>query len=186
MGEDVDQQSNKNFKFISAKCLTSGTSLEDNYILIDKGDALGIRSNMCVLSNGGVVGFIVETSENYAVVQSLLNRETKLECKIRNTDAAGVLVRDKKSRSYAYMRDIPNNLGVKEGDVVITNGSSNIFQEGLIIGTVDEYRLQEDENYYTLKIKLAADFKSVKNILVVDYHSEGELINSSKEVTNAE
>ena len=46
---------------------------------------------------------------------------------------------------------------------------------GLTIGYVDSYDLQEDQNFFAVKIELAADFASIHHVYVIEDKMKLEL-----------
>ena len=165
-----------------AYVVNNSTSLVENYIVIDKGLNDGIEEEMGVISKDGIVGFVRSVSPNYSLVQSVLNPKTQLSCKIKRSNISTTLIWDAKDSRYADLKDFPRYERFEPGDTVITSGISRFFSEGFIVGTIENQKSQKDDNFVTLRVKLATDFAALKNVLVIkNYHRE-ELIDLRKEV----
>jgi rod shape-determining protein MreC len=53
------------------------------------------------------------------------------------------------------------------GDTVVTSGYSNIFPEGIMIGTIKQFDVESGTNFYNIKVELSTDFKTLKYVEVV-------------------
>ena len=69
---------------------------------------------------------------------------------------------------------VPGHAVFEEGDTVVTSGYSAVFPPGVIIGTVAEFDEKRDYTFYSLKVKLATDFMTLKAVRVIrnDYQQE--------------
>jgi len=72
-------------------------------------------------------------------------------------------------------------VAVSKGDTVVTSGFSAVFPEGLMVGTVEDYKVSEDANYLRLKIHLSTRFDALSNVRVIRYKHRDELKKLEKE-----
>jgi rod shape-determining protein MreC len=61
---------------------------------------------------------------------------------------------------------------VQIGDTIVTTGFSDFFPEGIMVGTIEEYKSETDDNFNSLKVKLSTDFGSLKNVLLINNTNE--------------
>ena len=61
---------------------------------------------------------------------------------------------------------------------------SNYFPAGIIVGTINDYKKQHDDNFYALDIKLATDFTSLHNVRVIRNFNQSEQKTLEKEVNS--
>lgn len=156
------------FEFVIAKVINSSISQSDNFITIDKGRLSGIKDDMGVISHSGVVGIVTFASDNFAIVQPILNSSTKIGCKVLGTNAYGTLMWQGKDPRYADLIDYPKYENFEKGDTIVTSGYSQMFPEGIIAGTVEDFTSQTNDNFYTLKVKLSTDFATLKNVILIN------------------
>jgi rod shape-determining protein MreC len=123
---------------------------------------------MGVLSPSGVVGTVISTSGNYAVVMSMLNRQSRISSKLKKTGETGIVQWDGISPAYVIMNNIPKNVSVAVGDSVTTSHYSYLFPPDILVGTVAEIIENKSSNFYTLKLKTATNFYSVEYVMVVE------------------
>jgi len=170
------------YKYRIARVINNSVSQVENYIVINKGSSDGIRNEMGVISHNGIVGFVRSVSPSYAVVQSVLNPKTQLNCKVKRSNTPTTLVWGGEDYAYADLKDFPRYEKFVKGDTIITSGVSKFFPEGFIVGTIEDFKGQRDDNFYTLRVKLATDFGSLKNVLVIDNYKQEEITKLKEEV----
>lgn len=124
------------YTYTSAKIIKNEYAKAYNFLTIDKGTNQGISKEMAVINNKGVIGITDNTSKNYATVQSILNKNSKINARIKNTHQFGSLTWDGKDYNVVQLIDIPRQAALKIGDTIETGGKSTIFIEGILIGKV--------------------------------------------------
>lgn len=116
-------------------------------VTIDKGKSSGIERDFPVLAFDKefcLVGRIVEVYDSTAKVQLLSDMFSYVPAKIVRTQESGVVVgRNRESLLFDYL--LPES-DLKLGDRVVTSEISEIFPEGIPIGTVQE--VLPSEGYY--------------------------------------
>ena len=152
----------------SARVVNNSVGLQNNYITIHRGEKQGVRQDMGVVSANGIVGMVVNTSENFAVVMSMLNRQSSVSAKLKNSREVGKVQWDGKSPNYLTMINIPKNIRVVQGDSIVTSGYSLSFPPDILIGTVSNVVDDRSSNFYTLIIKPATNFYNLEYVTVVD------------------
>ena len=164
-----------NFDFVIAHVISNSISQPHNYITINRGKADGVMPEMGVVDQNGVVGIVNVVGEHSARIISLLNPNLRLSCKVKNSDFFGSLVWDCVSPQYAVLEELPRHVKFEKGDTIITSGYSAVFPEGLIVGTIEDRMPTNDDNFYTLKIKLTTDFSRLSTVRAIKNGMKGEL-----------
>ena len=160
------------YDIVNAQVVNMTLHKANNLITINKGEADGIRPEMGVICSQGVVGIVYMTSQHYSIVMPLLNINSKISCRLRNSEYFGSLMWKRGTVNIAYATNIPRHAKVKIGDIVETNGFSDIFPSGLPIGKVQRTEDSDDGMSYLLRIKLFANFATLRNVSVItNYHS---------------
>jgi rod shape-determining protein MreC len=162
------------YEYITAGVANHTTNYVNNYITINKGFHDGIRPDMGVVSPSGVVGIVMTVRERYSVVISLLNTKFKVSCKVKGTSIFGSLAWKGGDATRAYLEGLPAHAVFQVGDTIVTSGSSAIFPPGLMVGVVESYNKQQDDNFYALKVRLATDFHSLSALCVIVNHAQEE------------
>lgn len=157
----------QHFDFIVANVINNSTHHPYNYITIDKGTADGLRPELGVIDHSGVVGTVSVAGEHYSRVISLLNPNFRLSCKIKSSEHIGSLVWDGNDPTQALLEELPRHTVFATGDTVVTSGFSAVFPAGLPVGVIVDDADNRKENFFTLRVKLFADFSRLSNVQVV-------------------
>lgn len=108
-------------------------------ISINKGSAHGIFHGATVLSPSGVLGRIITVSPNSASVQLLVDRDSGAAVLTERGRVDGIVsgFQDEVDGSpLLLMRYVPSLAPVNPGEVVVTSGLDQLFEKGLVVGTV--------------------------------------------------
>lgn len=162
------------YRFISAKVINSSTNKLQNYITLNKGLRDGIKVDMGVVSDLGVVGIVKTVSDKFAVVIPVLNDKIKINCKFTKSNYSGPLQWTGFDYRYASLNDIARHVKFSLGDSLVTSGFTNTFPEGIPVGTIDNFDIKESDAYYNIRVKLSVDFRTLSHVKVIDYKNYRE------------
>lgn len=152
-----------------------------NYITIDKGVNDSIKLDMGVITTMGVLGIVENISNNFATVQSILNENSNINAKIKNTNHFGSLVWDTKIYNIVQLIDIPRLVPLTVGDTIVTGGMSSIFPENIPIGTIKKFDLGGSRGFYSIDISLFNDMTNIKNVYIIHNTDRQEIIQLESE-----
>ena len=169
------------YNHIEAEVVTNTNNPQrNNYIVINKGSIDGIRPEMGVVGNGGVVGIVYLANTRHSLVIPVVNRKSSISCRVRGQRYFGYLGWDGGSRVHAHVDDIPRYAKIKVGEVVETSGYSGIFPPGIFVGRIREIKNAPDGQSFRLEVDLGTDFANLRDVLVItsDYKPELDSLNS--------
>ncbi|MGB1284040.1 MAG: rod shape-determining protein MreC, partial [Polaribacter sp.] len=81
---------------ISARIEKNNYTNEFNFLLINKGKKQEVLPEMAVINSKGIIGIVDNVSNNYGRVQSILNRNSKINARLKNSFYYGTLTWDGK------------------------------------------------------------------------------------------
>lgn len=171
----------RQFDFIIARVINNSVHKPFNYITLNKGAADGIKPEMGIVDQNGVVGIVNLVGEHNSRAISILNPYLRLSCKVKGNDAFGSLVWDGKNYDEAVLEELPRHTVYNAGDTVITSGYSAVFPEGIPVGTIIGTERTIDDNFYSLRVKLSTDFTTLSTVRVVENSMIDEIRNLEKE-----
>lgn len=165
----------RHFDLKIAHVINNSVARPHNYLTINKGSLDGIKPEMGVVDQNGVVGVVNVTGPHTSRVISLLNPYFRLSCKVKGSDGFGSLVWDGIDPGEALLEELPRHTVFNAGDTVITSGYSAVFPSGIPVGIVLPDKTPHNENFFTLRIKLLADFSTLSAVQVVVNNMKDEL-----------
>jgi rod shape-determining protein MreC len=163
----------------SAEVIDNSINRQKNFFTIDKGGLQGIRIDMAVTSDNGVVGVIVGCSENFSVGMSLLNLDFKLSVRIKSNGSFGSLSWDGRDYRKAVLNEIPQHVYLNVGDTIETTGYSAIFPEGVMVGTVNDFEKMGGD-FYKINVSLITDFKKLHFVDIIGNMKKTEQLKLEK------
>jgi rod shape-determining protein MreC len=155
------------YSFITAHVINNTITKSHNYITLNKGTEDGLRPEMGVVDQNGVVGIVNVVGPHSARVISLLNPFLRLSCKVKGHNHVGSLVWQGNDYTYAILEELPRHAEFQNGDTIVTSGYSTVFPEGVPVGVVEEGMKEHDENFYALKVRLFTDFATLSTVRVI-------------------
>jgi len=155
------------YKYISAKVISNTTNKRSNFLMLSKGRKQGIENHMGVIIGNRIVGQVVSVSEHFSWVMSVLNKDSRISGKFKKNDQLVNIEWNGGSYLTGDVKEIPNHVVIEKGDTIITSGNSDIFPEGLLIGTIDEFTITQDENFNKARLLFLTDFNSLSYVEVI-------------------
>ena len=126
------------YNFTDAKIINNNYTKQFNFLTINKGKNHGIDKEMAVVNSRGIIGITDNSLGNYARVQSILNRNSKINARLKNSNYYGSLGWNGIDYNTVQLSDIQRQAPLKIGDTIETGGNSTIFPEGILIGTISK------------------------------------------------
>lgn len=170
------------YLFTPAKVIDNQYYKRYNYLTINKGSKDGILFDQAVVNSKGVIGITQTVSTNFATVQSILNENSRINVRLSNSFHFGSLEWDGKDYNVLQLADLPIQANVKIGDSIITGGKSIIFPEGIPVGIIEDFKV-ENNSYSFINVRLFNDMSAIGpvNVIVSLFKEE---INTLQEKTN--
>lgn len=169
----VDKRSSK-YAYTTARIVKNDYTKNYNFLLINKGLSDGIQSEMAVINDKGVLGITEKSSEHYTRVQSILNLDSKINAKLKNSEFFGTLTWNGQDYNIVQLIDVERQAPIAIGDTIVTGERSAIFPEGIPIGTVISTN-QEKTTTSSVEIRLFNDMSNLRNAYIVQNKHQKEI-----------
>ncbi|SEM67401.1 rod shape-determining protein MreC [Paenibacillus sp. OV219] len=170
------------YNYLIAQVVAVSQDPYDDTIRINLGSKDGIKPNMVVVTDKGLVGLVSRVDPFFSSVMPI----TKLSDTSPDTKAIAATVFGKETDSFGivdsydpetgklFMSKISEHDPLTKGDTIITSGLGNVFPRGMVIGTVDSSQVGDFGLTYTATITPAADFDHLTEVFVVQPAETGE------------
>lgn len=168
-------------KLIAADIVGKTTTELRNYATINKGTEDGIKEGMTCITDAGLVGNIVGASPHFAVVQLLLNRDTRVAAKVYRTRVDGIV--HWQGETTLSLKDVPRTFDVKQGDLIITSSYSAKYPPNIVVGTVRRVDNEPNSLFQNVVIESAVNFATLEQVFVLDRLANEERAALEGEVT---
>lgn len=162
------------FKYRAARVVSMTTNRPQNHIILDRGSLDGVAKDMGVVTpNNELVGYVVSCTEHYSIVQSMLNTEFNTGgCLVDNGNVC-VIGWDGSSKYRVQAMDLSVYSEPHVGMAVEVR--SERLPEGVLIGHIEEFKLNNTQTAYRATIAIAAKMSMLDNVLIVENTHFGEL-----------
>lgn len=155
------------YRYIAARVISNSTNKRNNFIMINKGRMHGIRTQMGVIIGNRLVGQVVGVSAHFSWVMSLLNKDSRISAKFKKNNQLVNVEWNGGNYRYGAVKEIPKHFAILPGDTVITSGNSEIFPEGILVGTIHDFSISPDDNFNTARVLFSTDFNSLGYVEVI-------------------
>lgn len=155
------------YEMIPARVVSNTTRGSNNYLVIDRGSAHGVSTEMGVVGGGGVVGIVYLVEQHHSLVIPVTNKKSNISCRVRGQSYHGFLQWEGGSLRRAFVDDIPRYAAAKVGEVVETSGYSSMFPPGIFVGRVKKVGNSPDGQSYRLDVSLGTDFANIRDVSVI-------------------
>ncbi len=151
---------------------SDGTYLQ--YITLNKGSSSGIKENMPVITQNGLVGYVCDVSINSCRVSTILQYDTGVGVYVQRTGDVGLSDCPYAMGEQGLLRVIylPESAKLQIGDRIVTGDLGDIYPSGLTVGHVIEIMPDLYNRTLTATIKPAVDFETLDQVYVVTGFAE--------------
>jgi rod shape-determining protein MreC len=163
----TDTVTQQQYTYIVAKVINNSIHQKNNYITINRGRKHGIQKGMGVLGPKGIAGIVLNVSEHFATIQSVLHSDTRISASVEGNIGSLVWGEGNYDPRLAVLKDIPNHVIVKKGNRVVTSGYS-LFPSGIEIGRVTRTGLKGGDSFLNIEVWLSTDFSKLQYVYVVN------------------
>ena len=166
---------NNDYNVFTATVLKNTFYKPNNFITINKGAKDGIKADMAVLSEEGIVGIVVNVSNNFSLVMSILHNKFRLSAQHNKSDYKGAITWNVKDPLTVQLADIPKFIKLNKGDSISTSGYSSIFPSDFPVGVVKDFSISETSNNYEVDVTLNTDLRKLSNVYVLEFFAKQEI-----------
>lgn len=136
---------------------------------VNKGSLSAIGEEFPVYSYEGLVGKTVKVGTNWSKIQTIIDSEHSVSGIVARTGDLVQIDGDIKlmKNGLCRMSVISENTDVIIGDLIETSGIGGVYPKGLVIGTVMEFKTNEEGTGNYALIKPAVDLEHLNQVLIL-------------------
>jgi rod shape-determining protein MreC len=168
-------------RYTTARVVGNTIHHDRNYLTLNRGHQDGVVAEMAVVTpDGCMVGYVMECSDNYSVVMSILNTGFHTSGKIRGDEHFGSITWNGHSPHRVQMTELTKYSEFEIGDEVVASGLSHYFPEGVRIGYVESRTENENHTSLDVELRLAADMTRLSNVVLIENNNIVEITSLEK------
>jgi len=152
------------YSLIPSKVVSKLVSSTNGNMIINRGSSDSIKVGMPVINEKGLLGIIVNTSDNFAQVRTINNSNLKITGKLQRLNSDGILSWNGKK---LVMKNLPSTFDVRIGDRIVTSDFSTILPPDIPVGIVSDVTLVYSGALLNLSVQPFADISSVNDVFVL-------------------
>jgi rod shape-determining protein MreC len=169
------------FKLVPGDIVGKSLQLLRNTVTLNIGEQDGVKPDMPVISETGLVGKIITTSTHYSVGQLMLNKDFRASAKIQRSRIDGIVAWD--GGDAIQLMNVAKTADVKIGDVVTTSEYSSVFPPEIKIGVVSRLAEQPGSLFKEIDVTPVVDFPSIEQVFVVTALADTERVNLDRKTS---
>jgi rod shape-determining protein MreC len=170
----IDTLYKQEYSYIAGEVLRSTVHKADNYITANIGKNQGVSKGMGVINHDGLVGFVVEVSQHYCLIKTLLSKRINIDVEVESGQF-GFLKWFGQNPIRIQVSGIPNDTELEIGEPIYTRGTGGVFPKGILVGSIKEYDFSEGDADWVIHLEPSVDFRKIKYIYVVNHLLKNEL-----------
>ncbi len=171
-----------NYSMVGARIISTDAGNWYNIFTIDKGSLDGIKVDMNVIADNGLVGIVVETGLNHSKVRAIIDDASSVSAMNANTlDLC--IVNGNLELTDTGLLDvelIKADAQMIDGDQIVTSYLSDKFLPGITIGYISNVETDTSKLTMTANVTPIVDFDHLTDVLVITQLKE-ELVANDEE-----
>ena len=154
----------ENFPSLTARVVGKDPSFWFQTLIVDTGKGDGVIEGMVARTSLGVVGQVIQVSDNYAKILLTNAPSSAIDAMIQKNRVRGILkgAADKGYVLYYVLK----NADVVVGDRVVTAGIGGVFQSGIPLGTVSAVRSKRRGMFQEIEVAPIVDFGQLEMVFI--------------------
>lgn len=168
---------------IVGRVIAKDVSTDFRAIRINRGERSGVKRNMAVLSNEGIVGRVLRTTATTADVVTMLDLLSAVDAVDERSRAHGVI--EGFTEDTAEMRYTVRTDDIQPGDILVSSGLGGIFPKNIPVGVVSKVDRKQFGITQKVEVKPSVDFSKIEEVIVV-VKAENEPLLPSSVTSNTE
>lgn len=157
------------YEFESARVIGRESGNYMTVLTLNRGSMHGIETNMPVVTEKGIVGYVSEVGASWCKVVTILETASSVGAYVDRSGELGLVegVYELRDKGICQMSYLPSDADIKVGDLVYSSGIGSFYPRGLLIGKVVELTPDEFSRNLIASIEPAADLSDIRNAMII-------------------
>ena len=156
------------YKTIPAFVINRDVSNFSSTLVLNVGEVDGIKENMTVIADKGLVGHVISVAKSTCKVQVIIDPASTVSSTISTTNESVICKGTLDNNQILRASYIPTGAELIQGDSVYTSGVGGIYPKGIIIGTIKEIVTTSNITDRYAVVEPVVDFSRLNTVLIID------------------
>lgn len=164
----LDYRERSVFKLVPARIIARDASTWWNTVKIDRGFQDGVKADMPVLTEEGLVGKTTTVAEHASTVILISDENCKVAANIEGTREQGIVKGERTSNNALPelgLSFLSKTANLKSTQKVYSSGVGGVYPSGVFIGVIKEFKVRPLDGYATLLPSV--DLTTLQDVFVV-------------------
>ena len=155
----------KTFQLIPVQIISLDPFPEYYLVTVNKGSKDGIKKNMGVITEQGVVGYISRVNNNTSQVLLLSDRDAVMPVKIQRSRISSII--EGRDHKTLFLRYIKNEDDVRINDQVVTSGIDQSLPPGIPVGFVLKIKKEKYGSHQEVIVRPYVSLGQIEELFVI-------------------
>jgi rod shape-determining protein MreC len=157
--KDIDSE------YLAAQVTGKDSSKWFKTIIVNRGKDSGVGINFPVIVPAGVVGQVIEVSQNYSKVLLITDRMSGVDSLVQENRGRGIV--SGTNDDICELKYLLRKFDVEKGQHIITSGMDGVFPKGLRIGKITQVTKKTSGIFQEVSVKPFVNFEKLEEVLIV-------------------
>ncbi len=149
-----------------AEVIAENTKAQVHQLILNKGSNNGVFIGQPLLDATGVMGQIINLNEITSTVLLLTDSRSRIPVEINRTGYRAIAAGNY-NENYISLLNIPKNIDIKIGDLVVTSGLGGCFPSGYPVAEIFEKNNDVLDNFIQIKARPLAKLNQSRLVLLL-------------------
>lgn len=155
------------YKTMPAYIINKDISNYSKTIIINVGKNDGIKENMTVIADEGLVGYVISVTDTTSKVRTIIDTSSSISCLMSTNKDSIVCKGTLENSTELKAMYIPTDANLVQGDSIDTSGLGGIYPKGIHVGTIKKIVATQNITDRYAIIETAVDFDKLNTVLVI-------------------
>ncbi|MEG0780434.1 MAG: rod shape-determining protein MreC, partial [Oscillospiraceae bacterium] len=164
------REQHRTFELEAATIIEHSASNWTSSLTLNQGTEHGVKKNDCVITESYyLVGVVTEVGRNWCTVLTVIDTDTSLGARVFRTGEIGVAEGDFNlmSESKCKLSYLAPDSQLVNGDQIVTSGLGGYYPSNLVVGTVDEVKIDDSGLTQYAVVAPMVDFDALTQVFIV-------------------
>lgn len=156
------------YKTIPGDVINKDISNYSRTITINVGSNDGVKKDMTVIAEAGLVGHVISVTDSTAKIQTIIDPASSVSSMLSTTKESIICKGTLEDKTTLRAMYLPTEASVIQGDTIQTSGLGGLYPKGLQLGTIKKVVDTENLTDRYAIVSVAVDFNKLNSVLVIN------------------